>query len=325
MRAYDPLETILPQTWFPYLAADRAGTVVGATVAGSDMVGRHAWLVSAGAGLESDASRRPGIGYGYGGLFPRLELGLGTSYRSVPGFAMGTTERATGASASLTFPWGSTRRATLVHGRVPGEPPTIRSRSNPANAPEAGLASELQFTFGFGSTERPAEAISPEDGVGLQVGTRFGAQAVGSDFSYAALDVSGGGYLRLPWAKHHVLALLGRVGARFPKMRVRFVHSGWGGDRVTGGGGGPIDLRLRRDVIAYRPTVMTIMLGMNDGRYRAFDPEVFREFSTGYESIVQKMKAAEPNLRITVIQPSPFDDVTRPHLRGRLQCRAPPI
>ena len=94
-------------------------------------------------------------------------------------------------------------------------------------------------------------------------------------------------------------------------MRVRFVHSGWGGDRVTGGGGGPIDLRLRRDVIAYRPTVMTIMLGMNDGRYRAFDPEVFREFSTGYESIVQKMKAAEPNLRITVIQPSPFDDVTR--------------
>src|SRR5213593_169719 len=61
------------------------------------------------------------------------------------------------------------------------------------------------------------------------------------------------------------------VVTRFPKLDVSFVHSGWGGDRVTGGGGGPIDLRLRRDVFAYKPTVMTIMLGMNDGSYRAFD------------------------------------------------------
>src|SRR5512146_2824116 len=61
------------------------------------------------------------------------------------------------------------------------------------------------------------------------------------------------------------------VVTRFPRMPVAFVHSGWGGDRVTGGGGGPIDVRLKRDVLAYQPTVMTIMLGMNDGRYRAFD------------------------------------------------------
>ena len=102
------------------------------------------------------------------------------------------------------------------------------------------------------------------------------------------------------------------VLTRFPALRVNFVHSGWGGDRVSGGGGGPIDVRLRRDVIAYRPTVMTIMLGMNDGRYRAFDEAIFREYSSGYEKIIRDMKAALPDVRITAIEPSPYDDATRP-------------
>jgi hypothetical protein len=34
---------------------------------------------------------------------------------------------------------------------------------------------------------------------------------------------------------------------RFPGMNVNFVHSGWGGDRVSGGGGGLIHTRLNRE------------------------------------------------------------------------------
>lgn len=103
------------------------------------------------------------------------------------------------------------------------------------------------------------------------------------------------------------------VVTRFPRLAVKFVHSGWGGDRVTGGGGGPIEERLRRDVTAYKPTVMTIMLAMNDGQYRAFDPEIFKTFSTGYENILETMKKDAPGPRFTLILPSPFDDVTRPN------------
>src|SRR5579863_4845948 len=66
------------------------------------------------------------------------------------------------------------------------------------------------------------------------------------------------------------------VVTRFPRLNVSFVHSGWGGDRVTGGGGGDIELRLKRDVFAYKPSVVTIMLGMNDGGYRLFDADLFR-------------------------------------------------
>ena len=101
------------------------------------------------------------------------------------------------------------------------------------------------------------------------------------------------------------------VVTRFPKLDVTFVHSGWGGDRVNGGGGGPIDVRLWRDVLPFNPTVVTIMLGMNDGRYRAYDPAVFEEFKSGYQHIVDTLKRQLPGVRITAIIPSPYDDVTR--------------
>ena len=102
------------------------------------------------------------------------------------------------------------------------------------------------------------------------------------------------------------------VVTRFPGMNVSFVHSGWGGDRVTGGGGGAIDLRLTRDVFAHKPTVMTVMLGMNDASYKAFDAGVYSTYTNGYQHIVDSMKKNSPSTRMTLIQPSPFDDVTQP-------------
>lgn len=102
------------------------------------------------------------------------------------------------------------------------------------------------------------------------------------------------------------------VVTRYPGMNVTFVHSGWGGDRVTGGGGGNIDLRLKRDVFAYQPTVITLMLGMNDGGYTGHKPEYDEAYKTGFQHIVQSLRQQNPGLRITAIEPSPFDDVTRP-------------
>lgn len=104
------------------------------------------------------------------------------------------------------------------------------------------------------------------------------------------------------------------VVTRYPQLDVNFVHSGWGGDRVSGGGGGDIDLRLKRDVIPYKPTVMTIMLGMNDGNYAPESEKTDRVFFTGYRHIVDTVKEAFPGVRITAIQASPYDDVTRPFL-----------
>ena len=104
------------------------------------------------------------------------------------------------------------------------------------------------------------------------------------------------------------------VLTRFPKLNVRFVHSGWGGDTVAGGAGGSLQIRLQRDVIAWKPTVVTILLGMNDGQYRALNQTTYRDFTTGYEKLVRTLKAALPQVRLTLLEPSPYDDVTQPPL-----------
>ena len=107
------------------------------------------------------------------------------------------------------------------------------------------------------------------------------------------------------------------IVTRFPTLNVSFVHSGWGGDRVTGGGGGRIDHRLERDVFAYKPSVVTVMLGMNDASYRPFDQKIFDVYAKGYEHLVESLKSNLSGVRITLIQPSPFDDVTRkPNFEG---------
>jgi len=101
------------------------------------------------------------------------------------------------------------------------------------------------------------------------------------------------------------------VVTRYPSLHVAFTNSGWGGDRVTGGDGGEIDLRLKRDVIPYNPSVVTIMLGMNDGGYKTATETSDKAFFDGFRHIYEVLKRDDPQARITAIEPSPYDNVTR--------------
>lgn len=101
------------------------------------------------------------------------------------------------------------------------------------------------------------------------------------------------------------------VLTRYPAWKVSFHNAGVGGDRVSGGLAGPIDLRLDRDVFPYKPDVISIMLGMNDYYYRPDQPGIFSAYTEGYKHLVDKLKKNNPGLRLTLIQPSPYDDVTR--------------
>jgi lysophospholipase L1-like esterase len=101
------------------------------------------------------------------------------------------------------------------------------------------------------------------------------------------------------------------VLTRYPTWKVSFHNAGVGGDKVSGGRAGPIDLRLDRDVFAWRPDVVTVMLGMNDFYYRPDQPGIFSTFTDGYKHLVYAIEKNNPQARLTLIQPSPYDDVTR--------------
>lgn len=101
------------------------------------------------------------------------------------------------------------------------------------------------------------------------------------------------------------------VLTRFPHLHVRFMNSGVGGDGVAGGWAGPINLRLKRDVFPFRPTVVTINdLPLNDTQYRPFNPAVYQAFKKGYIHIITSLQAHLPGVRIVLIEPEPYDDVT---------------
>ena len=112
--------------------------------------------------------------------------------------------------------------------------------------------------------------------------------------------------------RYYPVAIETYVRTRFPNLQVKFVDSAVGGARVTGNWAvASEDQSLERDVFPFKPDVITIMLGMNDAAYRPFDPSVFDTYAKGYQHIIQSLESHLPGVKIVLIEPSPWDDVTQ--------------
>lgn len=100
------------------------------------------------------------------------------------------------------------------------------------------------------------------------------------------------------------------VATRYPTLAVAYHNSGVPGDRVNGGYAGDAAVRVARDVKPWNPTVITVMLGMNDGGYVSPDPKIFSNFQGGYGKLLTLLRAAAPSARMTLIESTPFDEIT---------------
>ena len=98
------------------------------------------------------------------------------------------------------------------------------------------------------------------------------------------------------------------VLTRFPAWHVRFIDSGWAGDRVTGGEGGTIDTRIQRDILPYKPTVVTILLGMNDAAYTHFNQSAYDAYVQGLTQTVDTLRQLLPGVRLALMTPTFYDE-----------------
>jgi lysophospholipase L1-like esterase len=101
------------------------------------------------------------------------------------------------------------------------------------------------------------------------------------------------------------------VVSRFADRKITFINSGWGGDQVSRnecepcGGVGAL-ARIDRDVIAKKPTVVTLLFGMNDGRYQDFDAPTLATYEEGLTRIIRTIKE-RTSARIYVMTPTVYD------------------
>jgi len=98
------------------------------------------------------------------------------------------------------------------------------------------------------------------------------------------------------------------VLTRYPARHVKFINSGWTSDLVSGGKGGSVETRIKRDVLPYRPTVVTILLGMNDGKYTRFKQSNYDAYTDGLTLLVDRLTKEIPGVRLTLLSPTFYDE-----------------
>ena len=105
------------------------------------------------------------------------------------------------------------------------------------------------------------------------------------------------------------------VVSRYPKMRIKFYGAGNSGDTVHGGNAGDAPTRVLRDVAPFKPTVVTISLGANDGHYTtgADAEKYFQSYVAGYADLIALLrKSADPAARFTLTTPVAYDEISGP-------------
>ncbi|MHB8897964.1 MAG: SGNH/GDSL hydrolase family protein [Thermoguttaceae bacterium] len=89
---------------------------------------------------------------------------------------------------------------------------------------------------------------------------------------------------------------------RYPDRTIRFHNAGIGGDRAF-----DALQRFDRDIAAYKPKYVTVLLGMNDGSYTDFNKDIFSQYERDMTTLLDKLKGIETTA--IVMTPTMFDHV----------------
>lgn len=150
----------------------------------------------------------------------------------------------------------------------------------------AGMASAAPSAKADGATTAPAQSATPAAAGALKPGDRvafFGDSITAQD-------------LYTTFVANHYLAFR-------PELGLEFRNAGVGGDQLAQG-----IARIDRDLMPFRPTVITVCFGMNDGGYVAPDDpkadEHLAKYRKDYGELLRLLREKCPGARIILMTPT---------------------
>ena len=87
---------------------------------------------------------------------------------------------------------------------------------------------------------------------------------------------------------------------RYPDLNIKFRNAGVSGDKAQDA----LD-RFDDDIASFKPTIATVLLGMNDASYRDFDPAIFKTYADGMTALLDRLDAI--HCKVILMSPTMFD------------------
>ncbi len=216
---YNPLPSLRPRAYQLKYGPGTFGQALTVSTTAADAVGLHS--LSASITVETEQGE-PSVrlGYAYHKLPFTFRASLFRSAAPRTGFRYGDqtpiiTEHLTGATTGLSYPLlGEFDSASIglnytiaKFDSVLPVGPVADPYSRVTRLPDRGYLGLLHLGFSYSNAESTADAISAEKGFSFSAGGDFAARALGSDSTLTAFSARATGYIPMPWARHHVLAV----------------------------------------------------------------------------------------------------------------------
>lgn len=239
-KPYSAWSTLIPRRYSVQITEGSFGRVFIVSATQSDLTGFH--TVAASAVVEQEKPELQGsLAYAYG----RLPFDAGFSiFRSIApraGYALGSyrpivVQETAGIATSISYTQAAaadSRSYVISHSiaRTGVDLPFPRDKVDPYETPvfpARGFASSIHLGYSYTNAERYLYSVGNERGFTFGLGFDLTDPAIGSDFQGFVTNGDFTAYYRMPWLKHHSVALhagAGTSGGAFPGRGAFYVGS----------------------------------------------------------------------------------------------------
>jgi WD40-like Beta Propeller Repeat/Omp85 superfamily domain len=220
IKPYNPLPTLRPHQYYVQYGPGAFGNQLTVSTSGRDIAGLHAFAAALSVPVETTHGEPAvSLDYSYGRRPYALQL---SGFRSstprndysysdrrppivehLSGVSTGLSLLAEGDNEPQHFALSYTvaEFAERLPLGLPDPYATLPSE------PHRGWLGLLHLGYSYSNAEATSYAISAERGFDISIGTDYADRVLGSETSLTSFSAVATGYLKMPWARHQVLAV----------------------------------------------------------------------------------------------------------------------